>query len=171
MPTGNSEHDRASNAVAPAARAFLALSSDGTAELETRSPRKTMGVMALMFLVLLAAPLYWAANAQSSDADQPLAVKSNSGPSGPGGGDDDDDDDAGGDTDANDDDSGPDSVTHQGNTGPGASHHGGQGGHGGHGDDDGNDDTDNGQKSNVSNENTATNTANTGDGPNTNTKD
>jgi hypothetical protein len=180
MPTREHERTERSDAINPAARAFLSLSGDGTAELDSRSTRKSAAALAIMFLVLLAAPLYWASHSQASANDQPLAVKSNSGP----GGGDDDDDDSGGDDDDNDDNpdathqgnTGPSAselggvnddtnATHQGNTGPGASAHGGHHGHGG------GDDTNTGQGTNDTNENTATNTANTGDGANTNTSD
>jgi hypothetical protein len=122
MPTR--EHGRAqrSDAMSPAARAFLSLSGDGTAELDSRSTRKSVAALAIMFLVLLAAPLYWASHSQAKATDQPLAVKHDGGSnSGPGGGDDDDDDH--GDDDNNNDDN--PNATHQGNTGPGASELGG----------------------------------------------
>jgi len=159
MPTRDHERTTRSTAMNPAARAFLSLSDDGTAELDSRSTRKSAAALAIMFLVLLAAPLYWASHSQAHATDQTLAVKHDGGNSGPGGGDDNDDDD--GDDGGNDDNP---IATHQGNTGPGASEHGGH--HHGHGN---GDDTNTGQGTNDSNENTATNTANTGDGPNTNT--
>jgi len=169
MPRSEREPAGGSNELTPAARAFLALSSDGTAELDRRSLRKSAAAMVILFLVLLAAPLYWVTHAQASAADQPLAVKSDgdSGDdSGPGGGDDDDDHGDDGPNATHPGNTGASAsafgnATHPGNTGPGASHHGGQG-HGG-------DDTNNGQQTNATNENTATNTANTGTGPNTNT--
>ena len=121
MPTR--EHGRAerSDAMNPAARAFLSLSGDGTAELDSRSTRKSVAALAIMFLVLLAAPLYWASHSQAKATDQPLAVKHDGGGgnSGPGGGDDDDHD---GDDNNNDDNP---NATHQGNTGPSASELGG----------------------------------------------
>jgi hypothetical protein len=121
MPTRDHERRQRSDAMNPAARAFLSLSDDGTAELDSSSTRKSAAALAIMFLVLLAAPLYWVSHSQAHATDQTLAVKhDDGGNSGPGGGDDDDDDH--GDDDGNNDNP---NATHQGNTGPGASDHGG----------------------------------------------
>ena len=160
--------------VGAAPSAFLHLSDEGTIELDERpSAARMVAALLLMGLVLLAAPLFWVTNAQGSD--QPLAVKSgNSGSnSGPGSGDDDDPDNSGP-GNADDDD---DSVAATGttaNTGPSNSATNDTAGEAqapGNDDDDSQDDTTNGQQSNGTRENSATNTAQTGNGPNTNTKD
>ena len=66
MPTRDHERPPRSDAMSPAARAFLTLSDDGTAELDSRSTRKSAAALAIMFLVLLAAPLYWATHSQAN---------------------------------------------------------------------------------------------------------
>ena len=65
MPTREHGRTERPDAMNPAARAFLSLSGDGTAELDSRSARKSVAAVAIMFLVLLAAPLYWASHSQA----------------------------------------------------------------------------------------------------------
>jgi hypothetical protein len=103
---------RSNPKVGPAPRAFMQLSADGSAELEETSPRRKAAAILLSFLVLLAVPFYLAAMAHGSGGDQPLAVKSNSGP----GSDDDDDEDSSGPGSDGDDDDTPTGTTP--NTGP-----------------------------------------------------
>ena len=176
------EEERAER-MGAAPSAFLHLSDEGAVELDERpSPARRAFALFLTGMVLLAVPLYWASSSQG--ADQPLAVKSgHSGSnSGSGSGDDGDDEpDNSGSGNADDDDS-ADSATATGttaNTGPSntatndtaTGTHTGQNQGQGNGDDDSNDNTTNGQQSNGTKENSVTHTAQTGDGPNTNTKD
>lgn len=91
------EEGRATETLGAAPSAFLRLSDDGAAELEQQtSLRRRMVAILLAGLVLVAMPLWWVTSAQGSGGDNPVAVKSNSGPggggnSGPGSGDDDED--------------------------------------------------------------------------------
>ena len=89
-----------------AARAFYNLQgSDALLPAET-SALKRSGALFLAAMVLLSAPLFWAANAAGLIGDVPSAIAKSSN-SGPGGGDDDSSGPGGGDDDGDDDNSGP----------------------------------------------------------------
>jgi hypothetical protein len=98
--------------ISAAPRAFLRLSEEGATELDERSSRKSVAALAMAFLILLAVPLYWATGAFGSGGDEPVAVKSNSGP----GSDDEEEDDSSGPGSDGDDDTPTDGETATGTT-------------------------------------------------------
>ena len=71
-----------------AARAFYNLQGEDALLPAEASALKKSGAIALMAMVLLSAPLFWAANAMGLIGDVPTAIAKD-GSSGPGGGDDD----------------------------------------------------------------------------------
>jgi hypothetical protein len=98
--------------ISAASRAFLRLSEEGTAELDEHSRRKGVVALAMAALILLAVPLYWATGAFGSGGDEPVAVKSNSGP----GSDEEEEDDSSGPGSDGDDDTPTDGETATGTT-------------------------------------------------------
>jgi hypothetical protein len=90
--------------VSPAARVFSALQADDVLLPAEASALRKSSALGLILMVLVSAPLFWAANAAGILGDVPTAV-AHGGHSGPGGGDDDDDDGFGAAGTGDDDDS------------------------------------------------------------------
>lgn len=93
----------ATASVSPAARVFSALQADDVVLPGQASALRRSGAVFLALMVLVSAPLFWAANAAGVIGDVPAAV-AHGGNSGPGG-DDDGDDSSGPGSDGDDDDS------------------------------------------------------------------
>jgi len=96
-----SNKTKASGSVSPAARVFSALQADDVVLPGQTSALRRSGAVFLALMVLVPAPLFWAANAAGVIGDVPTAV-AHGGSSGPGG--DDDGDDSSGPGGADDDD-------------------------------------------------------------------
>jgi hypothetical protein len=95
----------ASRGPSPAARAFASLQAEDVLLPSEASALKRSSALFFVVMVLVSAPLFWAANAAGIIGDLPTAV-AHSGSSGPGsGGDDDDHSGPGGGGDDDDDDS------------------------------------------------------------------
>jgi hypothetical protein len=97
-----SKRNHAARPVSPAARVFSALQADDVVLPGETSALRKSGALFLMLMVLVSAPLFWAANAAGLIGDVPAAV-AHGGNSGPGG--DDDGQSSAGDDDDDDDDS------------------------------------------------------------------
>lgn len=93
---------RATGSASPAARVFSALQADDVVLPGEASALRRSGAVFLALIVLVSAPLFWAANAAGVIGDVPTAV-AHGGNSGPGGGDGDDDDSSGPGGDGDDD--------------------------------------------------------------------
>ncbi len=99
-----SNRTKAARSVAPAARVFSALQADDVVLPGQASALRRSGALFLAAMILVSAPLFWAANAAGVIGDVPAAV-AHGGNSGPGGGNDDGDDSSGPGNDGDDDDS------------------------------------------------------------------
>ena len=86
-----SNRTKAARSVSPAARVFSAPQTDDVVLPGEASALRRSGALFLAAMVLVSAPLFWAANAAGVIGDVPAAV-AHGGNSGPGGGDDDADD-------------------------------------------------------------------------------
>ncbi len=108
------KRSKATQAMSPAARVFSSLQADDVLLPGKASALRRSSAVLLALMVLVSAPLFWAANASGLIGDLPSAV-AHSGSSGPGSGDDDDDDRSGpGDGGDDDDDSGTGTHTRTG---------------------------------------------------------
>ena len=96
-----SNKTKATGSVSPAARVFSALQADDVVLPGEASALRRSGAIFLAAMILVSAPLFWAANAAGVIGDLPTAV-AHGGNSGPGGGDDDADDSSGPGSDGDD---------------------------------------------------------------------